>query len=72
MSFHLFRNILEQGEDDEFLNTILLPNNLKAAADNNPKIQVNLRMRPGFNHSYFFVSTYIADHIEHHARILNA
>ncbi|CAL8072962.1 unnamed protein product [Orchesella dallaii] len=67
------RNILvDQGDDDEFLKTHLLPENLKAAAEANPKIQVNLRMQPGYNHSYFFISTFISDHIEHHAKILNA
>jgi len=64
--------LIDQGDDDEFLNTHLLPDNLKAVAEKNPKIRLNLRMQPGFNHSYFFVSTFIQDHIEHHAKLLNA
>jgi len=64
--------LVDQGDDDEFLNTILLPENLKAVAEKNPKIKLNLRMRPGFNHSYFFISSFMEDHIAHHAKILNA
>jgi len=64
--------LVDQGGDDEFLNTILLPENLKAAVEKNPKLKLNLRMRPGFNHSYFFISSFMEDHIAHHAKILNA
>lgn len=30
-----------------------------------------LRLQPGYDHSYFFVSTFIDDHIRHHAQALN-
>jgi S-formylglutathione hydrolase len=66
------RNILvDQGAADDFLESNLLPQNLKAAAEQNPsKIQLNLRLQEGYNHSYFFVSTFIGDHFAHHAKIL--
>lgn len=32
---------------------------------------LTLRMQEGYDHSYWFIQTFIADHIEHHAKILN-
>lgn len=64
--------LVDQGDDDEFLKTILLPENLQAAAATNSKISLNLRTQPGYNHSYFFISTFIADHIDYHAKLLGA
>jgi S-formylglutathione hydrolase len=50
---------------------MLTPEKFKAAAEgNSEKIKVNLRIQDGYNHSYFFVSTFIADHFAHHARVL--
>jgi len=63
--------LVDQGSIDDFLDSNLKPNNLKDAADQNPeKITLNLRIQEGYNHSYFFVSTFIGDHIEHHAKLL--
>lgn len=60
-----------QGEDDKFLPDQLLPHKFEAACKkvNAPLI---LRMQPGYDHSYFFISTFIDDHICHHAQALNA
>jgi S-formylglutathione hydrolase len=32
---------------------------------------LDLRMRPGYGHNYFFVSTFVEDHLRHHAAALH-
>jgi S-formylglutathione hydrolase len=32
--------------------------------------EINIRHHQGYDHSFFFISTFIADHINHHATIL--
>jgi S-formylglutathione hydrolase len=58
--------LVDQGEGDEFLATQLRPDLLKAAcaATGQP---LTLRMHAGYDHSYYFVSTFLADHFAHHA-----
>lgn len=75
--YQFFNSIIQnsslQGDSDEFLQQILRPENLIAAAGQSPHhVKVTLRMQPGYNHSYFFVQSFIPDHIAHHAKILNA
>lgn len=67
---HLSGGILiDQGTDDEFLAPQLHPDRLVDAA--NAKGQsINLRMQAGFDHSYFFISTFMGDHITFHSRAL--
>jgi len=65
--------LVDQGTDDEFLTTLLMPENLQAAAsEKKGLINLKVSMQEGFNHSYFFVSTFIGDHFVHHAKILSA
>ncbi|WOK96019.1 hypothetical protein Cni_G04726 [Canna indica] len=61
--------LIDQGEDDKFLHDQLLPKNFEMACKgvNAPLV---LRMQPGYDHSYFFISTFIDDHIHHHAKAL--
>jgi len=33
---------------------------------------LTLRMQPGYDHSYWFIQTFMADHMAHHARALHA
>jgi len=64
--------LVDQGLDDEFLNDVLMPENLRTAISKNPEhLKLNLRLHKGYNHSYFFVSTFIRDHFAHHAKVLN-
>jgi len=64
--------LVDQGSEDDFLDTHLMPTNLKTAADaNTGHVKLNLRMQNGFNHSYYFIATFVPDHIKHHAQILN-
>lgn len=58
-----------QGAADNFI-TQLMPQALEAAAKE-AGYPIQLRMQPGYDHSYFFVSSFIDDHIAHHAAELN-
>lgn len=35
-------------------------------------IDITLRMHPGYDHSYFFIQSFIADHLAFHAKYLKA
>ncbi len=63
--------LIDQGQADEFLEAQLQPWRLQEAADaaGHPVI---LRMQPGYDHSYYFISSFIGEHIAHHARALRA
>ncbi len=63
--------LVDQGDADSFLDNQLKPQALKQAADaaNHP---LTLRMQPGYDHSYYFIATFIEDHLRHHARALLA
>ena len=62
--------LVDQGEADEFLSTQLRPELLRAACEaaSHP---LTLRMQPGYDHSYYFVASFIGEHIAHHARALH-
>ena len=61
--------LVDQGSDDGFLEEQLRPQALQqaAAAHGHP---LTLRMQPGYDHSYFFIASFIEDHLRHHARAL--
>ncbi len=61
--------LIDQGEADSFLEGQLKPH-LFAAACEKAGQKVGLRMRPGYDHSYFFISTFIGDHLAFHAERL--
>jgi len=58
--------LIDQGTGDNFLDKYLMPDNFRVACGeaNYPLI---LRMQNGFDHSYYFISTFMKDHITHHA-----
>ena len=62
--------LVDQGQADSFLKEQLKPNLLEKACDA-AKHPLTLRMQPGYDHSYFFIATFIVDHIRHHARALS-
>lgn len=62
--------LIDQGDQDEYMGG--LRPDLFAAACVESGQAVNLRMQAGYNHSYYFVSTFIEDHLRHHAAALNA
>lgn len=63
--------LVDQGAGDEFLDSQLQPQWLQAActAAGHP---LQLRMQPGYDHSYYFIGTFIGEHIAYHAKALYA
>lgn len=61
--------LIDQGGDDGFLAEQLKPELLTAAAAAAGKT-VELRMRLGYDHGYFFIASFIEDHLRHHAAAL--
>jgi S-formylglutathione hydrolase len=58
--------LVDQGTDDQFLETQLHPQALEAAAAASGQ-SLTLRRQPGYDHSYWFIQSFMADHIAHHA-----
>jgi S-formylglutathione hydrolase len=61
--------LVDQGEADPFLKEQLRPE-LLAAACEAAGIDLTLRMQPGYDHSYYFIATFMADHLRWHAERL--
>ena len=61
--------LVDQGTDDNFLEEQLRPDLLREACDGAGQ-PLELRLQPGYDHSYYFISSFIGDHIAHHARVL--
>jgi len=62
--------LVDQGEADNFLKEgQLRPESLEKACQAS-STALNLRMQPGYDHSYFFIATFIEDHLQHHGRFL--
>ena len=63
--------LVDVGEADPFLDKELKPELLeRACAD--ADIALTLRRQPGYDHSYYFISTFMADHIRWHSDRLHA
>ncbi|HWH16947.1 MAG TPA: S-formylglutathione hydrolase [Allosphingosinicella sp.] len=63
--------LVDQGEADGFLAEQLRPQLLEEACAA-AGIPLTLRMQPGYDHSYYFISTFMADHLRWHAERLSA
>jgi S-formylglutathione hydrolase len=63
--------LVDQGDADEFLQGQLKPELLQAAAAEAGH-PLTLRLQPGYDHSYYFIASFIGDHIAHHAAALKA
>jgi S-formylglutathione hydrolase len=63
--------LIDQGEADGFLVDQLQPQRFEAACEEAEQ-KLELRMRPGYDHSYYFIQTFIDDHLRHHAAALSA
>ncbi len=61
--------LIDQGDADGFLADQLAPELLTevCAAHGHP---ITLRMQPGYDHSYYFIATFVGEHIAHHAEAL--
>jgi len=60
------RLLVDQGTGDNFVKEQLKPEALQAACDAKG-IALTLRMQEDYDHSYFFISTFIANHLKYHA-----
>jgi S-formylglutathione hydrolase len=63
--------LVDVGDADPFLKDQLRPELLEAACTK-AGIRLNLRLQSGYDHSYYFVSTFMADHMRWHAARLRA
>ena len=61
--------LVDQGTKDQFLDSQLHPELLQDACAR-AGVPLELRMREGYDHSYFFVASFIEDHLRFHARNL--
>jgi len=63
--------LVDQGDADEFLQNQLQPERLQQTCEaaGHP---LTLRLQPGYDHSYYFIASFIGEHIAHHARALHA
>jgi S-formylglutathione hydrolase len=62
--------LIDQGTADKFLDEQLLPERF-AASCRTSKTKLQLNYRDGYDHGYYFISTFIADHLQFHASRLN-
>ena len=63
--------LVDYGDADPFLAVQLRPELLQAACEK-ANIPLNLRRQAGYDHSYYFISTFMDDHLRWHAARLNA
>ncbi|MFP1762503.1 S-formylglutathione hydrolase [Lonsdalea quercina] len=68
-SEHPLPILIDQGEDDPFLPEQLQPQALEAIARQR-RWPLTLRMQPGYDHSYFFIASFIEDHLRFHGKFL--
>jgi S-formylglutathione hydrolase len=61
--------LIDQGMADTFLETQLMPNVFEQACARVGQ-PLSLRRQDGYDHSYYFIASFIEDHIRHHASVL--
>lgn len=57
--------LIDQGDADNFLDNQLMPDKFASVCEAASQ-PLQLRMQPGYDHSYFFIATFIGDHIAFH------
>ncbi len=63
--------LVDQGTADEFKDDLLMPEAfVEACGAGGQKLEI--RMQDGYDHSYYFISSFMEDHLRHHAAILGA
>jgi S-formylglutathione hydrolase len=63
--------LIDQGTADPYLAAELMPEKFAAAAKQSGQ-RLELRMQAGYDHGYYFIQTFMADHLRHHAEQLHA
>jgi S-formylglutathione hydrolase len=61
--------LIDQGAADSFLANQLKPELFERACEQAGQ-ELTLRMQPDYDHSYYFIATFIGDHVRHHAKLL--
>jgi S-formylglutathione hydrolase len=61
--------LIDQGEADKFLAEQLLPHRFEAACRDAGQ-PLRLRRQAGYDHGYFFIASFVEDHLRHHAQHL--
>ena len=61
--------LIDQGTEDKFISNQLLPEAFEEACAKVGQT-LSLRRQAGYDHSYYFIATFIEDHIRHHAAAL--
>lgn len=64
------RLLIDQGTSDQFLAEQLHPHLFEAACRDSG-IDLELRRHDGYDHGYYFIATFMADHLRHHAALLS-
>ena len=65
------RILVDQGSGDVFLAEQLKPELLEAACAESG-LPLDMRYHEGYDHGYYFISTFIEDHLKHHVATLTA
>jgi S-formylglutathione hydrolase len=65
------RILVDQGTADPFLGEQLQPDVFEGAAREAGQ-DLELRRHPGYDHGYFFIASFVEDHLRHHAAALHA
>jgi S-formylglutathione hydrolase len=63
--------LIDQGSADDFLEPQLNPERFRKACTT-ADVDLNLRFQEGYDHSYYFIATFMEDHVAHHAKLLAA
>ena len=62
--------LIDQGMSDKFLQEQLQPHRFEEACQQ-AKVQLQIHHRPGYDHGYYFISTFMDEHLRHHATYLS-
>lgn len=65
------RILIDQGTEDQFLVEQLRPKLFEQAC-NSVGQSLQLRMQQGYDHSYYFIQSFMGDHVAHHAAVLSS
>ena len=63
--------LVDQGMADQFLDEQLYPDDFENACAESG-IDLTLHRRDGYDHGYYFIASFIDDHLRHHAQWLQA
>lgn len=62
--------LIDQGKSDQFLQSQLKTELLKKAVEENDFSNIKIRMHDGYDHSYYFIASFIEDHISFHSKYI--